>query len=50
MKEKEYLVCIDSDGCAIDSMKIKHTECFGPALAEVWNLGDRALEVQKTVE
>lgn len=48
MKEKkEYLVCIDSDGCAIDSMKIKHTECFGPALAEVWNLGDRALEVQK---
>jgi len=36
--QKEYLVCIDSDGCAIDSMNRKHTECFGPALVEVWGL------------
>ncbi len=48
MKEKkEYLVCIDSDGCAIDSMKIKHTECFGPALAQVWDLGGKEQEIQK---
>lgn len=37
-KQKRYLVCIDSDGCAIDSMNCKHTECFGPALVEVWGL------------
>ena len=23
-KSKDFLVCIDSDGCAIDSMNIKH--------------------------
>ena len=26
----EYLVAIDSDGCAFDSMEIKHKECFIP--------------------
>lgn len=37
-KQKKYLVCIDSDGCAIDSMNCKHIQCFGPALVEVWGL------------
>lgn len=27
---KEYLVCIDSDGCAMDTMNVKHFKCFGP--------------------
>lgn len=36
---KEYLICIDSDGCAIDSMDIKHKKCFGPCMIEEWNLG-----------
>ena len=36
---KEYLVCIDSDGCAIDSMECKHRLCFGPYIIDVWNLG-----------
>lgn len=35
---KEYLICIDSDGCAIDSMDIKHKECFGPCMIKEWNL------------
>lgn len=35
---KDYLVCIDSDGCAIDSMDIKHKCCFGPGIVEIWNL------------
>lgn len=35
---KKYLVCIDSDGCAIDSMEIKHRRCFGPLIVEVWGL------------
>ncbi len=35
---KEYLICIDSDGCAIDSMEIKHRRCFGPCMVDVWHL------------
>lgn len=27
---KEYFIGIDSDGCAFDSMEIKHKECFCP--------------------
>lgn len=37
-KNKKYLVCVDSDGCAIDSMDIKHYRCFGPCMVEEWNL------------
>lgn len=33
-----HLVCIDSDGCAIDGMNIKHLECFGPCVIDVWGL------------
>lgn len=29
-KKHEFLVAIDSDGCAFDSMEIKHKECFIP--------------------
>ena len=35
---KDYLVCIDSDGCAIDSMECKHRHCFGPYIIDVWHL------------
>ena len=35
---KDYLVCIDSDGCAMDSMEIKHRQCFGPEIVNVWQL------------
>lgn len=38
MNKNKFLVCIDSDGCAIDSMDIKHEQCFGPAFIEVWPL------------
>ena len=34
----QYLVCIDSDGCAMDTMEIKHKECFCTALIEVFGL------------
>lgn len=27
-KRKDYLVCVDSDGCAMDTMDIKHFKCF----------------------
>ncbi|MBN2851252.1 MAG: HAD family hydrolase [Clostridia bacterium] len=29
-KENDYFIGIDSDGCAFDSMEIKHKECFCP--------------------
>ncbi|MCE4956634.1 HAD family hydrolase [Macrococcoides caseolyticum] len=33
-----YLVCVDSDGCAIDTMNIKHIEVFGPMIVKEWGL------------
>ncbi len=38
LKQKDYLICVDSDGCAIDSMDIKHIRCFGPCMVDEWNL------------
>ncbi len=35
-----FLVCIDSDGCAIDSMTIKHEKAFGPAFIDIWKIDD----------
>ena len=36
--EKEFYVGIDSDGCAFDTMELKHKECFGPAIIKYWGL------------
>lgn len=37
-KTKEFLVCVDSDGCAMDTMDIKHIRCFGSVMVEQWGL------------
>lgn len=37
-KKKEFLVCVDSDGCAMDTMDIKHIRCFGPCMVIEWGL------------
>ena len=37
-KRKDYLICVDSDGCAMDTMDIKHIRCFGPCMVKEWNL------------
>ncbi len=37
-KSKDFLVCVDSDGCAMDTMEVKHRKCFGPKIIEVWGL------------
>ena len=34
----EYLVCVDSDGCVMDNMELKHKECFCPATVNIWEL------------
>ena len=33
-----WLVCIDSDGCAFDTMELKHKECFCPVTIRLWDL------------
>lgn len=38
MKKKEFLICVDSDGCAMDTMDIKHIRCFGPCMVTEWGL------------
>ena len=37
-RKREYLICIDSDGCAMDTMDIKHFQCFGPCMVREWGL------------
>ena len=34
----DFLVAIDSDGCAFDTMEIKHKECFIPMSCKHWGL------------
>ena len=36
--KKNFLVCVDSDGCAMDTMDIKHIRCFGPCMVDEWEL------------
>ena len=36
--KKKFFVGIDSDGCAFDTMEIKHKECFIPNIINHWNL------------
>lgn len=34
----EFLIAIDSDGCAFDTMELKHKECFIPNIIKHWDL------------
>lgn len=36
--KRKFFVGIDSDGCAFDTMEIKHKECFIPNIINSWNL------------
>lgn len=40
-KTHDYLLCIDSDGCAIDAMNSKHFTCFGPCVFDVWKIANQ---------
>ena len=44
---KKYLVCVDSDGCAMDTMDCKHKLCFGPEMVKAWGLEAYREEVLK---
>ena len=36
--EHDFFIGIDSDGCAFDTMEIKHKECFIPNIIKHWRL------------
>lgn len=37
-QEHDFLVAVDSDGCALDTMTFKHLECFTPQIIKFWGL------------
>ncbi|MGL4944057.1 MAG: HAD family hydrolase [Thermoguttaceae bacterium] len=37
-KQHDFLIGIDSDGCAFDTMELKHKECFIPNSIRFWDL------------
>ena len=37
-RKHDYLVCVDSDGCVMDTMNCKHFHCFGPCMVTEWDL------------
>lgn len=41
-KNRDFLVCVDSDGCAMDTMDIKHEKAFCPCLIQVFGLQEYA--------
>jgi len=36
--QHDFFIGIDSDGCAFDTMEIKHKECFTPNIIKYWGL------------
>lgn len=38
VKKHDYLICVDSDGCVMDTMNCKHFHCFGPCMVHEWVL------------
>ena len=44
-KKHDYLVCVDSDGCVMDTMNCKHFYCFGPCMVAEWGLEEWKEEI-----
>ena len=38
VRKHDYLVCVDSNGCVMDTMNCKHFNCFGPCMVDEWGL------------
>jgi len=49
-KTKDFFVGIDSDGCAFDTMEIKHKECFIPNIINSWDLQAVSRFARETAE
>jgi len=46
----EFFVGIDSDGCAFDTMELKHKECFIPNIIKEWDLQAVSKYVREAAE
>ena len=44
-RKHDYLVCVDSDGCVMDTMNCKHFHCFGPCMVTEWGLEEWKEEI-----
>ena len=45
-KKNDFIVGVDSDGCAMDTMDIKHERFFGPLSANVFDIKDRETYIE----
>ena len=45
VRKHDYLVCVDSDGCVMDTMNCKHFHCFGPCMVTEWALEEWKEEI-----
>ena len=45
--ESPFVVCIDSDGCAMDTMDIKHIRFFGPLAAKYFEIKDQEVYLEE---
>lgn len=48
--QQTFFVGIDSDGCAFDTMEIKHKECFCPNIIKYWDLQPVSKYAREAVE
>jgi len=46
----DFFVGVDSDGCAFDTMEIKHKECFIPNIIKYWGLQPVSKYARETAE
>ena len=46
VKKHDFLICVDSDGCAVDTMDITHQLCFGPRMVDEWGLDEWRDKIQ----
>ena len=44
-RKHDFLVCVDSDGCVMDTMNCKHFHCFGPCMVTEWGLEEWKNEI-----
>lgn len=49
-KKHDFLIGIDSDGCAFDTMEIKQKECFIPNIVQYYNLQSISKYVREAAE
>ena len=50
VKSHEFFIGIDSDGCAFDTMEVKHKECFIPNIIRFYRLATISKYVREVAE